>query len=65
MYSSPIVSFFFSVNCFCLHETSAVCPKHVCSHAQIVHVVQYVARVQCIDSNNSNLLTLLLLVETG
>ena len=33
MYSSP-TSFFFSVNCFCLHETGVVGLKYACSHAQ-------------------------------
>ena len=39
----PVISFFFSVNCFCLHEMSFFCPKYVCSYSQIA--IQYVARV--------------------
>ena len=35
MYSSPKISSFFSANCFCLHETSAVCTKYTCSGAHI------------------------------
>ena len=40
MYSSPTISYF-SVNHFCLHETSVVCPKNALMPCWIA--VQYVA----------------------
>ena len=44
LHSSPAL-FFSSVNCFCLYETSVVCPMHTVMPSQIALAVQYVAMV--------------------
>ena len=35
-------TFFFSVNCFCLHKTNVVYPKYVCRHVQMYSMHMYI-----------------------